>query len=97
MAANKTSFQKGQGGRKPGKPNKITQDLRQWINSFIEDNREQVQRDWLQLEPKDRLIMFERLLKYSLPTLQAVSTEINFEQLTDDQLDEIINRLKQSD
>lgn len=66
-------FKKGEGGRPKGKANKITTDLRQWINSFIDDNREQIKEDWQQLEPKDRIILFEKLLKYSLPTLQATS------------------------
>ena len=38
-------------------------------------------------------MMFEKLLKYSLPTLQATSLDFGFEKMTDEQLDEIINRL----
>ena len=91
-------FKKGQSGNKAGKPkgatNKTTTDLRKWINQFIDDNREQIQKDWKGLEPKDRLVMFEKLLKYSLPTLQATSMDVSFEKLTDEQLDEIINQLK---
>ena len=91
-------FKKGQSGNKAGKPkgaaNKTTTDLRKWINQFIDNNREQIQKDWKALEPKDRLVMFEKLLKYSLPTLQATSMDLSFEKLTDEQLDEIINQLK---
>ena len=83
-------------GRKKGVPNKITMDLRQWINNFIDDNREQIQKDWKVLEPKDRIVLFEKLLKYSLPTLQATSLTTDFEKLTDEQLDFIINQLKNS-
>jgi hypothetical protein len=90
-------FKKGQSGNPTGKPkgasNKTTTDLREWINNFIDNNREQIQKDWKALEPKERIIMFEKLLKYSLPTLQATSLELNFEKMTDEQLDEIINRL----
>ena len=92
-------FQKGQSGNKAGKPtgsvNKTTPDLRQWINNFIDDNREQIQDDWKQLEPKDRILLFEKLLKYSLPTLQATSLDFGFEKLSEQQLDEIINSLIQ--
>ncbi len=94
MARNKTSFKKGQGGRQPGKPNKVTTDLRQWISKFIDDNREQIGKDWEELEPKDRIILFERLLKYALPTLQATTLDIDFEKLSDEQLDYIIDNLK---
>lgn len=94
MAKNRTTFTKGQGGRKPGTPNKVTTDLRQWISNFIDNNREQIQRDWQELEPKDRIVLFERLLKYALPTLQATSLDIDIENLTDEQLDYIIDKLK---
>ena len=93
MAKTSTSFKKGQGGRKQGSPNKITISLREWVNSFIDDNREQIKADWKALEPKDRIVMFEKLLKYSLPTLQATSLTTDFEKMTDEQLDEIIKRL----
>ncbi|HUZ58682.1 MAG TPA: hypothetical protein VMU83_07865 [Hanamia sp.] len=62
-------------GRPKGVPNKTTTDLRQWINNFIDDNREQIKKDWNSLEPKDRIFLFEKLLKYSLPTL--TSTTLN--------------------
>ncbi len=81
-------------GRPKGVPNKTTTDLRQWINNFIDDNREQIKKDWKSLDPKDRIILFEKLLKYSLPTLQATSLTTDFEKLTDEQLDFIINQLK---
>ncbi len=93
MATTTTSFKKGQGGRKPGSANKITTDLRKWINNFIDDNLLQLQKDWKSLEPKDRIILFEKFLKYSLPTLQATSLDLGFEKMTDEQLDEIVNRL----
>ena len=64
-------------GRPPGTPNKVSADLRKWIMDFLDDNREQVLKDWKSLESKDRLILFERLLKYSLPTLQATSITTN--------------------
>lgn len=81
-------------GRPKGVPNKTTTDLRMWINNFIDKNRTQIQKDWKALEPKERILMFEKLLKYSLPTLQATSLDVNFEQLTDEDLDTIIDKLK---
>jgi hypothetical protein len=84
-------------GRPKGVPNKTTTDLRQWITGFIEDNKKQIKKDWLKLEPKERVILFEKLLKYSLPVLQATSLEIDFENLTDDQLQKIIDELRKKD
>jgi hypothetical protein len=80
-------------GRPRGVPNRITGNLRGWLTCFIEENRDQVKADWQILDPKDRIVLFEKLSKYSLPTLQSVRTNIEFEQLTDEQLDEIIERL----
>jgi len=65
-------------GRPKGVPNKTTTDLRQWINNFIDDNREQIKKDWNGLEPKDRIMLFEKLLKYALPTLQATNLISDF-------------------
>lgn len=83
-------------GRPKGVPNKVTSDLRQWITNFLEDNLEQIQQDWTTLEPRDRIVLFEKLLKYALPTLQATSLITDFERMTDDQLDFIIESLKNS-
>ncbi|WP_346239395.1 DUF5681 domain-containing protein [Niabella insulamsoli] len=81
-------------GRPKGTPNKATTNLRAWITSFIEDNRSQIQEDWHSLEPKDRIVLFERLLKFALPTLQSQAITTNFDQMTDEQLDKIIEQLK---
>ena len=87
---------KGQktGGRKAGTPNQVTADLRQWITTFIEENQEQIKDDWQSLQPKDRILLFEKLLKYALPTLQAIQLQTNFDRMTDSDLDKIINELK---
>ena len=83
-------------GRPAGSPNRNTKDLRQWVTAFIAANTEQIESDWQQLEPKERIQMFEKLLKYTLPTLQATSSTIDFEGMTDEQLDTIISELKKS-
>ena len=80
-------------GRPKGVPNKVTGDLRQWISNFIDDNRPQIQKDWQALDPKDRIVLFEKLLKYALPTLQATTLTTDFESLSDTQLDYILNEL----
>lgn len=66
-------FTPGTGGRPKGSPNKATGDLREWINTFVEGNRDQLEKDWKKLSPKDRLILFEKLLKYVVPVLQSTT------------------------
>lgn len=81
-------------GRPKGSPNKTTGQLREAITNFLEQGFDQVVKDFKVLEPKDRIKVYTDLLQYGLPRLQAVSNSLKFEDLTDEQLDEIINRLK---
>jgi len=76
-------------GRPKGIPTKSTDELRKFVHSFLDDNRETLQSDFDKLEPKDRLAFYERLLKQVLPAPLH-----DLERLTDTQLDEVINRLK---
>lgn len=93
-------YQKGQSGNISGRPvgatNKSTNKLRDWITEFLEENKDRIKEDWLLLEPKDRIILFEKLLKYSLPTLQATTLSTEFESMTDTDLDRIISELKRA-
>ncbi len=82
-----------QNGRKTGVSNKLTGDLRAKVNQIIENNIGTIQKDIESLEPKDRLLILEKLLKYTLPTLQAQSIEIDLNSLSDAQLDQIINSI----
>lgn len=83
-------------GRKKGTPNKLTADLRQRINEVLENNWHTIEKDIKALEPKDRLLFIEKLLKYTVPTLQATSLNVDYEKLSDEQLDRIIDELKNS-
>jgi hypothetical protein len=83
-------------GRPKGIPNKSTNDLRQWVGDFIEGEREQIVSDWKALEPKDRIVMFEKLMRFVLPTLQATTLQTDFDRMTDADLDYIIAGLKQA-
>lgn len=56
-------------GRPKGVPNKTTNELRGLLQSFIEQNLEQIQADYEGLEPYQRLTILERLLKFVLPPM----------------------------
>ena len=81
-------------GRKKGTANKTTAPLREWLTSFLDENRDKIKADWLLLEPAQRIALFEKLLKYTLPALSAVQIESQFDKLSDEQLDTIIFELK---
>ncbi len=55
------------GGRKKGATNKISALMKEKIQLFIESNFETIQKDFDNVDAKDRLIIFERLLKYVIP------------------------------
>lgn len=61
-------------GRPKGSPNKVTKKLRERISDFLEENWEKIEKDFDQLEPKERVSLFEKLLQYTVPKLQ--STEL---------------------
>lgn len=82
------------GGRKKGTANKVTKDLRQWVTKFINNKTDRLERDWKKLTPRERVFMFERLLKYALPTLSNTKLETNLEDLSEEQLLNIIENLK---
>lgn len=82
-------------GRPKGTPNKVTTDLRIWINEILNKNRVQFENDLQNLEPQQRVAIFEKLLSYALPKLQSVEQKIDYNNLSDEQLDVIINQLTQ--
>lgn len=79
------------GGRKKGTQNKITSDLREAITDFVKDNLPNIQKKFDSLEDKEQLIFLDKMLKYCLPTLQAIDTTPN---LTDEQLEMLFQKLK---
>jgi hypothetical protein len=76
----KMGLRKGQtnnpGGRKPGTPNKITGDMKAWIQNLIDGNRKKFEADLKKLEPKDRLVILERLMAYIIPKQASISVEM---------------------
>ena len=76
-------------GRPKGKPNVSTDKLRTLLHEFIDNNMGSLQENYDKLDPKDRLNFINSLLRHVLPApLEPL------ERLTDQQLDELINRLK---
>jgi hypothetical protein len=78
-------------GRPKGSPNKTVEEVRGLVQQFVENNLETLQADFEQLEPKDRLLFIERLLKHVLPSPIA-----SLEQLSEADLDILLDKLKKA-
>ena len=63
------------GGRVKGTPNKVTSTLREKISLFLGRKWDIIEKDFDSLDPKDRIALFEKLLQYSIPKLQAVTEQ----------------------
>lgn len=58
-------------GRHKGVPNKVSQDLREAVNTFLDANWHEIQLAFDQLDPLNKLAFIERLLRFSLPMPKA--------------------------
>lgn len=81
------------GGRGKGTPNKVTSDLRTWVNMLIDNNREQLEKDLKALEPRERWAVIEKLMSYTMPKMQSIEAKIEYDKLSDEQLNTIINKI----
>jgi hypothetical protein len=64
-------------GRPKGTPNKVTSDLRAWVDELLSTNLHQIEKDLKELEPKERLMILEKFLSYTLPKRQSIDATID--------------------
>lgn len=93
MARQKNDGKGRIGGRQKGTPNRVTASVKDWVAGVIDKNRRQMERDIKALEPKDRLQVLEKLMQYVIPKQQAVSADVDFSRLSDEQLDTLVDEL----
>jgi hypothetical protein len=79
-------------GRPKGKPNKVTADIKKWVDELIGKNLSVMERDLKKLAPKDRLVILERLMQYAIPKQQSISVEAQI-QAEYRELEVLINKL----
>lgn len=67
------------GGRTAGTPNKVTTMTKGVIASLLNDYQESglMGSDFLELEPKERIAVAEKLMQYVMPKMQNTSVDFN--------------------
>ena len=67
------------GGRQKGAENKITRFTREVLANVIDSytSTGQLDADIMMLEPKDRLVIMERFMQYTLPKMQSVAINVD--------------------
>lgn len=83
-------------GRPKGSPNKTTTEVRQWLSKLIDKNKGQIERDLKALEQKDRLAILEKFMSYTVPKMQNMQAQIELNNLTDEQLDNLVFEITQN-
>ena len=72
MAKNKTSFTKDTApkqGRKKGAKNRSTEEIRNFIQSIVNNNLSNLEDDLERMNPTNRWVIIDKLTKYFLPAL----------------------------
>jgi len=80
-------------GRPKGSKNKSTSQIKNLIQDFVSDNLDDLQKQYDNLDPKDKLQFFERILKFVLPQQRDVQQTINIKELSDKEMDLLIEKI----
>lgn len=82
------------GGRSKGTPNKVSNDIRSWVESILSKNKAQIEQDFTIVDPDSRLRFVEKLIAYVVPKKMAVTIE---EQMAEEyrQLDALLSKCPQ--
>lgn len=67
--------------------------MRDFVAALLKRNRKQLTADFLNLDPADRWRITEKLLSYIIPRQKAIDANISIDNLTDEQLDMIIDEI----
>ena len=80
-------------GRPKGAKNKVNAELKQLIQDFLEKNWKDLQKQYKELSPRDKMKLFTDLLPYVVPKLQNTKNELDLTNLTQSQLEAIADKL----
>jgi hypothetical protein len=69
------------GGRQPGTGNKVTSEMKTWLQMVVNENKEQFIEDLAAVEPEKRLHILEKLISYLVPKPQDIALQLEYRHL----------------
>jgi len=89
-------------GRPKGVQNKVSGELKVWVQKLLDENRQTFESDLKNIDPVQRLQILEKMLNYCVPRLQSISIEeqvkaeySELETLLHKMPDELIDRISE--
>ena len=80
------------GGRAKGVQNKSTTNLKSTIQGIVERSFESIESDLQDMDTKDKVGFILKLAEFVIPKMRE--TKIDFNSLSDEEIDNLIERLK---
>jgi hypothetical protein len=81
-------------GRKPGSKNKISAEVKELVKTYLESNFEVFQASMTKLRPGAYVQAYLKLLQLIMPT--KLEAKVNYENLSDSDLDQIVQTIIQT-
>lgn len=90
-------FEKGISGNPNGRPkgsaNKVSEEIRKRVITFLDENFGLIETDLKILEPRERIKFYIDLLQYGLPKLKSIEITNDPDAITHEDLDLILKML----
>ena len=94
-------FRPGESGNRKGRPrgskNKSPQKVKRFVERLLAEKSvmKEVRREFLDMNGKEFLKAYTDLLKFVIPTQSAGSLDVDLNKLSDEQVDELYNKVMQ--
>ena len=90
-------FKHGESGNPNGRPvgagSKLAKPLKEQLADFLNLKIQELPGIWNKLTPRDRAALLKDLLPFFMAKMQAVQMEVDFNNLSEEQVDYIITKL----
>ena len=81
------------GGRQKGTPNRVTTETKDWLIFLLNNIRKGLEKALDAMDDKELWDNFHKLFPYIIPKMQATEVKIDYNRLSEEQIDLIIDEL----